>query len=244
VLSFGNLDPYTLTHPLSTQREQLITRAVEEARGRSYPADPERDYWHGRMRAKLEGFLDNPERVLDRYEHAEPTETVLYARAVAYHRLPDPPRAIETVDRLIALRPDDPFYIELKGQILHESGRTREAVPLYRRAVALAPQEPLLKAGLGRVLLAQETPEASREALEVLESARRADSGDISLLRDLAVAYDRAGERGMATLLTAERLAVGGDREDAVLLAGRASALLPEGSPGWLRAQDILALAE
>lgn len=242
VLSFGNLDPYTLTHPLSTQREQLIAQAADAAQEKTYPANPERDYWHARMRAKLEGFLDTPARVLDRYADAEPTEFVRYARAVALHRLPSPDEAVAEVDRLIALRPDDPYYLELKGQILFESGRAEAALPHYRRAVALAPDEVLLRAGLGRVLLAQDTPETDREALRILESARRADAGDPSMLRDLAIAYDRSGDRGMATLLTAERYALRGARQDAILHARRASALLSEGSPGWLRAQDILAM--
>ncbi|MEO1317832.1 MAG: M48 family metalloprotease, partial [Pseudomonadota bacterium] len=108
VLSVGNLDPYTLTHPLSTDRLQLIERAADEAAGKSFPEDPNRVYWHARMRAKLQGFLDRPERVLDRTSEEPETELNLYARAVAHHRRPDPVRAVETVDRLIASRPDDP----------------------------------------------------------------------------------------------------------------------------------------
>ncbi|MCL5778729.1 M48 family metalloprotease [Limibaculum sp. FT325] len=244
VLSVGNLDPYTLTHPLSTQRVQLIQREVAAAQSRSFPDDPERDYWHARMRAKLEGFLSSPQRVLDKYEDAAETETVLYAKAVAYHRLPDQPRALAAMDRLLALRPNDPFYLELKGQLLFEQARPEEAVTFYRKAVAAAPAEPLLKAGLGRVLLALGTKSADAEALQILESARRDDPGDPSMLRDLAVAYNRAGNDGMAALVTAERLALGGDRKDAALHARRASTILPEGSPGWLRAQDIVALAD
>ncbi|MEO0819320.1 MAG: hypothetical protein AAF074_02740, partial [Pseudomonadota bacterium] len=99
-----------------------------------------------------------------------------------------------------------------------------------------------LLGGLGRTLLAIGGSDADREALNVLERARRADPGDASMMRSLAVAYDRAGDRGMATLLTAERYAVTGRREDALLHAKRATRILPDGSPGWLRAQDILAL--
>ncbi|MEM7238986.1 MAG: peptidase M48, partial [Pseudomonadota bacterium] len=146
------------------------------------------------------------------------------------------------VDRLIALRPDDPFYIELKGQILFESGDAVSATPLYRKASRLAPSEPLLKAGLGRALLALNTAATDKEALQVLQEARRADIADAAGLRDLATAYSRAGDFGMATLVTAERHALRGNRSDALLQARRAVGLLPEGSPGWLRAQDILSL--
>jgi predicted Zn-dependent protease len=180
--------------------------------------------------------------VLREIEDAPESETALYARAVALHRLPEPQAALETVDRLLATRPEDPYYLELKGQLLFEMGRPGDAVPLYRRAVEALPGEPLLKAGLGRALLALETPEADAEALRVLESARRDDPGDAAALRSLATAYSRAGRTGMATLATAERFALIGRVEDAVLHAERAAGLLPEGSPGWIRAQDILAM--
>ncbi len=240
VFTIGNTDPYVLTHPLSTERLQLVERKAAEAE--PTPRDPERDYWHARMRAKLEGFLDPPRRVLSRLEGEPEDELALYRKAIALHRLPAPSDAVRTVDRLIAERPEDPYYLELKGQILHESGRAADAVPYYRRAVALAPDETLLMAGLGRTLLALGTPEADREALEILKEARARDRADPTALRDLAVAYSRAGDQGMATLATAERFALAGRSEDAVLHARRAARLLPEGSPGWLRANDILVL--
>jgi len=242
VFNLGNVDPFVQTHPLSAERMQLVERRVAEAAEREFPADPERDYWHGRMRAKLIGFLDSPERVLDRLEGEAETEEVLYSKAVALYRLPAMSEAIAATDRLIALRPNDPFYIELKGQILFETGNADQAVPLYRQAVRLAPGEPLLEAGLGRALLSLNRPEADAEALEVLQNARRRDLGDAAALRALATAYSRAGDQGMAALATAERYALTGRIKDALLHARRAAAALPEGSPGWLRAQDILSL--
>lgn len=242
VLSIGNIDPYILTHPLGTERMSLVQRKIEAGSGRAWGMDPERTYWHQRLRAKLSGFLDTPSRVLNDIDGQPETELTLYARAVALHRLPDTAAALEAVDRLIAKRPSDPFYTELKGQILHESGRAEEAVPAYRRAVELAPEEPLLRAGLGRSLLQINTPAADAEALSVLRTARSQDLADSAALRDLATAYQRAGDNGMATLATAERYALVGNTPAAVRLARRASVLLGEGSPAWLRAQDILKL--
>ena len=242
VLSIGSVDPYVQSHPIGAQRTSLLQSRIAANAGRTWPEDVERTYWHTRLRAKLEGFLDDPRRVLDTYADAPETEFTLYAQAIALHRLPATSEAIATVNRLISLRPKDPFYIELRGQILLESGRAEQAIPDYREAVRLAPREALLKAGLGRALLQLNEPGANAEALAVLQDARNADLGDASALRDLALAYARAGDTGMAALATAERLALGGNLEDAALQAGRASTILPEGSPGWLRAQDIIAL--
>lgn len=153
--------------------------------------------------------------------------------------------ALEAVDKLIELRPEDPYYWELKGQILFESSRGVEAVEPYRRAVALAPNEPLLRGGLGRALLALNDPALDAEALETLESATRGDvAGEPGVLRDLAVAYARAGEEGKAALATAERVSYSGSPRDTLRHARRALDLLPRGSPGWLRADDIRAVSE
>ena len=242
VLQLGNVDPYILTHPLGTERMSLIQRRIQALATETWPDDPDRIYWHARMRAKLRGFLLGPSRVLSALEGKPETELVLYEKAIALHRLPAPREAVAAVERLIAKRPDDPFYIELKGQILHESGDPKRAVPAYRRAVVLAPDEPLLKAGLGRALLQMGTKAADAEALRVLKEARDSDPADAASLYNLALAYDRAGDRGMASLAAAERYALIGQTRDAVRLARRSADILPTGSPGWLRAQDILKL--
>jgi predicted Zn-dependent protease len=242
LLTIGNIDPFVLTHPLSSARLQLIDRRIAETEGRQYPVEADLIYWHGRMRAKLAGYLDNPERIINRLEGQDETEEVLYTKTVALYRLPAMADALAAADRLIALRPNDPFYIEVKGQILFETGHPEEAAPLYREAVRLAPGEPLLEAGLGRALLALNRPETDAEALQVLQNARRHDLGDATSLRSLATAYSRAGNQGMAALATAERYALRGNISTATLHAGRAATVLPEGSPGWLRAQDILSL--
>ena len=158
--------------------------------------------------------------------------------------MPDFGKAIENVNALARLRADDPYVQELKGQILHESGRFREAMAAYARAVELAPRDPLILAGYGRALLASDTAADNRKALEVLERARAGDKFQPRMLRDLALAHARLGDNGMASLATAERYALLGRTSDAVIHAKRASDLLAPGSPGWNRAQDVLNAAK
>ena len=83
-----------------------------------------------------------------------------------------------------------------------------------------------------------------RAALQALENARRVDFRDGSMLRDLSVAYARNGQRGMASLVTAERYALRGRLEDAGIHAKRATGLLATGSGPWQRAQDVLLASE
>lgn len=243
VFQAGNIDPYALSHPLSSERIALLEdrAARSPARGRKVP--DEISYRHARLRAKLDAFTSSPDRTLARLEEdGEPADEISgLRRAVALHRLPKPEAALAEVDRLIALRPDDPYYRELKGQILYESARAAEAVAPFREAARLAPREPLIQGALGRALLASG---ADDEALGILEIAARTGAAEPSLLRDLALAYARAGREPEAALATAERYALVGEPREALRHARRALDQLPVGSPGWLRADDIRAVAE
>lgn len=246
VFQSRRLDPYALSHPLSSERISLLESRIAASKARGAPLDPSIAYWYGRMRAKLEGFTERPERVLARLDLAEDPDGELntYRRAVALHRMADAAGALAAIDRLLKIRPDDPYYWELRGQMLFESARPAEAVPAYRRAAALAPDEPLIAGYLGRALLASNQPGAEAEALAILERAARDDPGDAGILRDLAQAHARAGDDGKAALYTAQRLALGGETAEAARMARRAMDLLPRGSPGWLQAEDIATLAD
>lgn len=245
-LTPGRQDPYVRTHPLSRDR----IRAIEGFAAAATLA-PDRDgaraaadYWFARAQGKLAAFTLNPAQILRTTPASDRSDAALIRRAVALHRQARTAEALAELDTLIARRPEDPFLHELRGQILLESRRFTEAAEAYGQAVALAPGQALIMAGHGRALLALGTPEADRRALAVLEAARDRDGTDPRLLRDLALAYARAGNTGMASVATAERYALAGRLEDAAIHARRAEALLPRGSPGWNRAQDVLRAAE
>lgn len=234
-------DPYLRTHPIWTERISLLRENIAELPA-GKPVDPELAYWHARMVAKLEGFLRPPRETLRRYPQGVEEEPARLARAIALHRLPDPAASLAAIDALIADRPFDPFYLELKGQFLLESGQAEAAAEAYRAAVAEDPLEPQILGGLGRALLNIDTPEADREAGEVLALSTRYDKANANVLRDLALAEARLGEEGKAALATAERYLLMGDFNDAARNAARAAHLLPEGSPGWQRAEDVLTM--
>jgi predicted Zn-dependent protease len=238
-LRVGRQDPYARTHPMWSDRIALLEARVAELPPGAPPSATEA-YWHRRMVAKLDGFLDAPGRTLSRYPEGDGAEHALLARAVAYHRSPDIPRAMAAVDALIASRPDDPYYRELRGQFLLESGHAAPAAESYRGAVALAPDAPLILAGLGRALLNLDDPSADAEARDALARSAAADPANPAVLRDLALAHARLGDEGRAALATAERYALTGEFADAYHSAARAAALLPAGTPAWRQAQDIV----
>ncbi|MEM9473823.1 MAG: M48 family metalloprotease [Pseudomonadota bacterium] len=232
-------DPYVRAHPLTRDRIRAV-KGLAAALTPAKPADPNADYWFARAQGKLGAFLRAPQWTLRRVDRGDTSDVARMRRAVAYHRQSDVSAALAEIDTLVAERPNDPFYHELRGQILLENRRFSAAIQAYQRAVDLAPSNALVLAGLGQALLTQEDAASTRRALEVLETARSRDARNPRVMRDLAMAYARVGNTGMASLATAERYALLGRGRDAHLHAQRAAGALPTGSPGWRRAEDLL----
>ncbi len=240
LLSPVNQDPYMRSHPLSRDRMRAAQDFLDAY---GDPAEPNAnaDYWFARIKGKTSAFTRSPKWTLLRAPEEAHRDIRLMREAVAHHRNRDLSRALAAIDGALAIRPEDAFYHELKGQILLEHRRTGAARDAYARAQELAPQDPLIGAGYGRALLLAERP---KEALEVLEMARARDWRNARLMHDLALAYAQTGDPGMASVTTAERYALIGDMASAGIHARRAIGRLPEGSPGWQRAQDVLLASE
>ena len=241
-LSVGRQDPYASTHPLTNDRMRALRGLIAANPGT--PTDQSTaTYWFARAQGKLSAFTQNPSWTLRRTSD-DTSAIAQMRRAVAYHRQPDADRAIATMQALLAANPNDAYLHELLGQILLESRQAAAAVNAYGRAVNLAPNEPLILGGYGRALLAVNTADSNRRAVEALQRARDRDPLDGRILRDLGLAYARAGQNGLASLATAERYALAGRMDDAALHATRASDQLPRGSTPWQRAQDVLSATQ
>ncbi|AVO39097.1 M48 family metalloprotease [Pukyongiella litopenaei] len=240
LISVSRQDPYTQSHPLSADR----IRAAERLAAAQPEVPATRDdtaYWFARTRGKLSAFTRAPAWTLRRAP-AEPHADVRHMReAVAHHRNHDRVRALASIDAALSLRPDDPFYYELKGQILLEHRQVSAAVAAYERAVELAPDNALILAAHGRALLAAGRP---GDALAALEKSRSRDFRNAMVMHDLSRAYAQSDQLGMAALLTAERYALQGRMPDAGINARRAMGLLPRGSGPWQRAQDVVIAVE
>lgn len=240
-LTVERQDPYVRTHPLSVERVSALTARAEQSQFSSVPDSPENLERFKRMQAKLMGYLDGLGATLRKYPETDTSHYARYARAFAYFRALDFPRALAEVDSLIAEFPNDPYFHELKGDILIDMGRVQDALPPQRRAYELGPREPLLAYGFARVLVALEDPALLPEATTILKDVVQREPENSGAWQQLAIAYGRSGDIGMASLASAERYLVQGALRDAQGQAERASRLLKEGTPGWLRAQDVIA---
>jgi predicted Zn-dependent protease len=237
-LSAQREDPYLRTHPLTRDRINYVRDHVEQSPWSNAPDPPAWIDMHARMRAKLDAFLSPPGTVLAKYKPDDNSVPARYARAIAYYRIPQLKQALGLVDGLIAQEPQNPYFQELKGQMLFENGRVKDAVAPYQRAVQLKPDSALLKIELAQVELETEEPALVAKALDLLNDAARDESDNPELWRLLAIAHGRGGDMGMMALSLAEQSMANGSYVNARQQATRAMKILPPG-PQRQRAQDI-----
>lgn len=240
VLSAARQDPYARTHPMSADRVRVLQRLIAGTEGKFTPSNADL-YWFARAKGKLSAFQRSPKWTLTRAGEGSFADVAHMRKAIAWHRQSNLQKAIAEMDRALALRPNNPYYLELRGQILMEHRQFDAATNAHARAVNAAPNHPLILGSYGRALVAQGQ---YSKALQVLEKARARDGRDARVMRDLAVAYAKSGQNGMASLVTAERYALMSRLDDAEIHATRASDLLPRGSGGWQRAQDVVSAAK
>jgi predicted Zn-dependent protease len=101
----------------------------------------------------------------------------------------------------------------------------------------------LIAALLGHALVATDDDDNLPEAARVLKSAVNKDRDNPFAWYQLGVVYARQGDTARAALATAERYQMTGQPERALLSAEAAMAGIKQGTPDWLRAQDISMVA-
>jgi predicted Zn-dependent protease len=243
LLSAARQDPYLRTHPLTRQRIEYVQEFVNHSRFSDVPDKPEFVEMHKRMVAKLAGFLNPPAKTLAQYGEQDNSVAARYARAVAYYRIPNIAKALPISDGLIAQEPKNPYFHELKGQMLFENGRVAEAVAPYEEAVRLQPDSALLRTELGQVQIEANDPALNKRALSNLSEGTRLEPDNSNAWHFLGVAYGRENDIGMAALALAEEAMTEGDKQLAVQQATRATQILKAGTPARLRAEDLKRLA-
>lgn len=240
----GNQDPYLTTHPLVPERIDAVQAHVDQS-PYSDAKEPEAfDIMHDRMVAKLVGYLRPLDRVMHDYPATDTSLPARYARAIALFRVSRFPESLAIMDSMLKDAPDDPFFLEQKGQILFQAGRVKEALPFYQRALALKPMEPLIRAETAQVMIETEDPQYLKEAIADLNEATRMEPDEASSWHLLAIAQGRAGNLPEASLSQAEEQLALGKKKQAKFFANKAMDGLPIGSPSWQRAQDILGVSE
>ena len=234
-------DPFVRSHPVAADRVARLRELVTASRYYDAKDSPELQLRHDMVRAKIAGYLDSPGAVFNRFPSKDQSLPARYARAIARNCSGRCNEAIGEVDALIKEAPDNPYFWEIKGSFHYWAGKHREAIPPLRKALQLAGgNEPLMQVQLAQAMLGTEDAAVLEEAISLLRRAVALDRTYGHAHRQLGIALYKKGLGPQAEFSTAEGYFEDGNIKQAQIFAKRAVTKLREGSPEWLRAQDII----
>jgi predicted Zn-dependent protease len=233
-------DPYLQSHPMPVDRVAALEEIARSSPYWDKKDPPELQLRHDMVRAKISAFMERADTVYRRYPLSNNSLPARYARAIATYRHGDLRSALAQIDGLIQAQPNNPYFYELRGQALLESGKPAEAIAPLHKAVALSNNAPLIEMLLGQALVATDNKAYTDEAISILRAAVSRESEAPLGYTQLAMAYGRKGNYAEADLASAQAAYLRGDKKTARELASRAKTRFAVGTPGWVRADDIV----
>jgi predicted Zn-dependent protease len=240
-LAGTRVDPYQISHPMPRERIANLQALAESSQHFDAVDSPGLQLRHDLMRAKIAAFGGNAAAV-SRLSTKDPTGMAAsYGNAITTYLHGDLRSALRKTDALIKEMPKNPYFHELRGDILLRANKPKEAAAAYAKAVSLDPvKSGLLQVSYGQALVAAGDQGSLEKAVGVLKTGLSRDKENVVGYRYLAQALGGLGEISEANLATAEGYFYGGAYKDAKIFAMRAQQQLKRGSPGWVRAQDII----
>lgn len=233
-------DPYLQSHPMPAERVAALEELAHSSPYWDKKDDLALQLRHNMVRAKISAFMERQDTVYRRYPLSNEDLPARYAHAITTYLHGDLRSALAQIDGLIQMQPNNPYFYELRGQALLESGRPAEAISPLRKAVQLSNNAPLIEMLLGQALVATDNKVHTEEAIAILRAAVAKETEAPLGYTQLAMAYGRKGDFAQADLASAQAAFLRGDNKTARELASRAKTRFAIGTPGWVKADDIV----
>lgn len=233
-------DAFARSHPVAANRIAQLREAVAKSPYANEKDPAQLQLRHDLVRAKIAGYLERPGIVQNRYPASDKSLPARYARAISRFMQSGLDAALPEVDALIKDQPNNPYFHEVKGDLMFRAGKAREAIPHLRQAMKLLNGDaPQISVRLAQALDASNDPAFADETIKLARQAIVNDP-DPQAYRILANNYYKKGLTPQADLSIAEAHFLEGDIKKAQIFAKRSQQGLKSGTPEALRAGDIV----
>lgn len=239
----GEVNPYVRTHPLNQERISHIQSYMNSSKFAERGTNERIKQDFKRSIIKLKAFLRNPDKTLRIYKDQK-SINAKYAQAIAHYKKPDLQRSLAKIDALIASSPANPFFHELKGQVLFEMGQVVESIPNYQKALELLPQSNLLRVILATAQISSNDPKMRKKAIRNLRKATLKESNNIFAWKQLAIAYGKDGNLGASNLASAEAAVLSKNIRETKRYIKEAKKHIKKDTPSYQRILDIESLVK
>ena len=244
MLISASQDPYMRTHPLTRDRMATIRAAISRSPYSQVPPNPEFEREHRRMVAKLFAFLKPQITTLQRYPESDTSIEARYARSIAYYRRGQFDKSLPLVDSLVEDKPDDPYFWQIKGDMLLSKSDIDGAVASYRKALEFLPDAPEILIAMAHAMTQRQTPAYAEEAQAALKRALTIDPESPGAWDMLARSYAYDDNPGMSAYAAAERSILLGQLGEVARYTAEAEKHVGKDTPTWYRLQDIRVAAK
>lgn len=232
---------YITSHPAPRDRIARLQTLAREAPFYDRPDTPELQQRHDLARAKIAAYGEGAGAVRRLFAKDPRGRAASYGEAISAHLAGSPAVALQKIDALIAKHPKSPWFHEIRGEVLMEAGRSKEAATAFAKAASLDPTKSgLLEASVGQAIVTGGDPAEMKKAIGLIKKGLENDPSNSTAYRFLAMAYGQIGDVASAELATAEGYWRSGALKEARVFAARAQLKLKPGSPQWLQAEDII----
>ena len=232
-------DPYVRSHPLPRQRINQLRQKAERSPYFNKKDPPKLVLRHNMVRAKLYAFTTNPSFVFNRYKSTNRSLPARYARAIATFKSRGVKPFLPQINALIIEQPNNPYFHELKGQFLLESGNAKAAIAPLEKSISLAPRNAIIRLMLAQAMSQLPGTAYTNKIIKHLKIALVKEQRSPIGYRLLASAYAKKNNIAYAELASAQAYFFEGKLSLAKNQAIRAKRKLKKGSPQWLQADDI-----
>lgn len=238
-------NPYDSTHPLTKDRLKTLKDFNKTSKYGKSQNSKELEYRFRRISAKINAYTKPVDKILDCHYEDNLDELTHYMKAIKCFRIGNYDDAINHVNRLLMFNPKDPYYHELKGQIMLSYGK-KAAIHEYDIAIEQRPDDVLLR--LGRAIAGITFYKSEPYGLSVyyrdLQAVIDKESDNVLALFYMAMYYEIKGLKAKSNLCTAQMSLAIGNIANARIMAKAAMQELQKNSPDWYKASDILELAK
>jgi predicted Zn-dependent protease len=240
-LSGTKVDPYQVSHPMPRDRIANLETLVKSSPHYDNKDSEALQQRHDMMRAKIAVYTQGQAAASRLFRKMPGSLAAQYGEAQTALLFGNPKNALKKADALIKIQPKNPYFYELRGDILLRANQPQKAAEAYARAVQLDPaRSGILPIAYGQALIATGKPESVKKAVAEIQEGLSRDKENFNGYAYLAQAYNQLGEVADAELATAEGYYYGGKYQDAKIFAMRAQQKFKRGTPAWVRAQDII----